>query len=92
MKNLMITAALGTTFAISSTAAFADGHADITKVTCAEFTNMELADQQQMLSELLAAVEEADRDEQELADIALLCNGSEEEAVAMVLEQKLSDS
>ncbi|WP_411890648.1 hypothetical protein [Yoonia sp. SDW83-1] len=88
MKNLMSTAALSFTLIGASTFALADAHADVTAVTCAEFAEMELIDQESMLAELTATVEGADNDEVMIGDVQVLCNGSEDETVASVLSEE----
>lgn len=92
MKNFMKTAALGLTLATASTAVFADAHADPAMLTCAEFGALEIADQDAMLKELIFNAEGVSVDDEMMnglvaGDVAVLCNGFDDETVASILEK-----
>ncbi|MEJ6397361.1 hypothetical protein [Yoonia sp. 208BN28-4] len=86
MKNIIATAALSITAAVASTAAFADGHADPVEMTCAEFGALDIADQEIALSAIVAEVEEQMQDDVVVGEIAVLCNGFDDDTVASRLD------
>lgn len=86
MTNLFKTAALSLTLVGASTAAYAENHATVTDMTCAEFATKSIADQEMLLAEILASVEGTASDETKIGDVEVLCNGSETETVAKLLE------
>ena len=88
MTNLMKTAALSLTLVGGASIAFADAHEDVTMMTCGEFMAMEFSAQEEKVSELAETVEGVDLEEFEPGDIAVLCNGRDDDTVAMIIEEE----
>ena len=88
MKNFIATAALSIVATAGATAAFADGHADVTMLTCAEFTAMENIDQQAAMSAIVGDVEGVMIDDTKLSEIGVLCNGEDDKMVAELLNDE----
>ncbi|MFQ1700566.1 hypothetical protein ACJ5NV_08220 [Loktanella agnita] len=86
MKNVLKTAVLSLTLVGGASTAFAAGHADVTAMTCAEFSAMDLSAQDESLAALAATVEGVEREEFEAGDIEVLCNGRDDDTIAMIIE------
>ena len=85
MTNFMKTAAISLIAITGASAAFADAHADVTKLTCAEFSAMELIDQQAAMSAIVGDVEGVMIDDTKLSEIGVLCNGQDDMMVSELL-------
>ena len=86
--KLILSTALTATLLGAATFAVADGHADVTNVTCAQFADMTIADQESLLAELTAAVDGAENDDIKIGDVQVICNGSEDETLADLLRDR----
>lgn len=86
MKTTIKTAALALFALTAANSAFADGHADVSEMTCAEFMALERVDQTQALNALTAEVDGVMADDDSIAEIGVLCNGRDDDVVAEVLD------
>ncbi len=86
MKNVFITAATIAAFVGTATTATAAGHLDPETLTCAEFSALEISDQDDMAMAIATASEERDSEELTAGDVEVLCNGNEEDTVLSILD------
>lgn len=92
MTNVFKTAALSLTIATTSTMAFADAHAvDPAMVTCAEFSAMDIQSKDSTLVAIAAVTEGVSSQEIKPSDVAVRCNGSDDETVMSVIENEMMD-
>ncbi|MCK0119111.1 hypothetical protein MWU61_01060 [Loktanella sp. F6476L] len=86
MKNLIKPAVLSLFAITAANSAFADAHETATDLTCAEFMEMERIDQTQALNALTGEVDGVMKDDDSIAEIAVLCNGRDDDNLAEILD------
>lgn len=88
MKNVLKTTVLSLALVSGASGAFAAGHGDVSELTCAEFMAMDMTAQDEKLAELAATVDGVNLEEFEPGDIAVVCNGRDDDTVAMIIEEQ----